>query len=844
MGFSDFQSKASSEKVGLVIAQATRRITGWSLYSGSVYRVSFPEQVIVSVTEDGTSLSAGSSDSLSASKYWLDRKSGYLYLRTSGSVSPDTVFVVAKVKFFFSNVGISAPHDLSSGFEVPFLPIFRASSNFTVQVSNTKNLLGVALTSGSKLEFENDHSFWGPIFDKYFFESHQVDVYSWERGLDVSEAKLVYRGRLEGKEWSDQVVSFKTVDFLDELRAPVGTADLSTHPTAIISPSFATVQQRRVYGNLKGHVLTPIDQVTPSGYLLTGTVSVSAGGTTLTGSGTSFLNDLSPGDALYIGSYDSKSTIEAIASDTSLTLSEGFGGEAQTAVSFRVVPNHPKRYANRVWLVAGHELSRPSTTVTSVLDASSFFFSDTSFPLREGDFIEVNGQQGEVRILGGGFLKLVNALDTTPMTGDTLYIASVGNVHIRDEKLSITSDFTYSASAATVTLDELAEFNIAPIRAVTGSITITNGSRSVSGSGTIFTEELSSGDWIKGTSKSNWFEVLEVVDDTSLLIRTTPGAADAVSGAAGDRKNPEVITEDTTVSADVLGKPNASGSFLQYAGSIARDILDDAGLSSQVTAASFSDLDQLVPMRMGVAFPAKMRDKKVVSLRDALNTICRSSFSVVTLDEDFNLEMRQIAPEYTELFEIGKGDILDLSVRVDSSDLVGVSKVTYLQKEYDPNGSEDSQVAESVTSAGYLISTAKEFLIDTILVDEDDAEIQASRWAFLQERAASDLRVSISMQGARYKIGDVVLVDYDKLYQRFGSTNSIRIGIVTTISKSVLGTSVVLNDLGNSFSRVCRISETGSDDYDSALDDELAKNGFITDADGFTGENADINLIW
>lgn len=824
--------------------QAAFRASGWGVFSGSVYVTAFSEQVLVSLSQDGVALSVSNGVSLSAGEYYLDREASKLYVHCVGSVAPDSVFLTAKVKLFFSNVSISVPWDLSSGFEVPFLPLFNGDSTFSVQISTTRNLLGVALSSGSSLSFENDRSFWAPIFDNYTFETQEIEVYSWNRQLPLSDAALLYRGKIQGKDWSDSTVRFGTTDSLDELRAPVGLSDLSTLSGALVDNSFSTAKQRRVYGRLPGHLLTPIDQVTPEGYLLSGTVSVSPGATTVTGVGTDFLAKLSPGDDLFIGDYELKVRVDSVASDSSLELGEAFAGSNQSVVTYRVVPQTPKRFANREYLVAGHALARPSTTISASLDATSFYYNDTDFPVEEGDVIEINGAQAVVRVLGLGFMKLVQALPSTPGDGDTLYLASVGNVYLEDRKLSLTRDYSYNAATARLTLTSTAEFNVAPIQSIVGTITITDTSRTVTGSGTTFKDDFRSGDWIRGASNDGWLEVLIVVDDEELTLRTAATTSDAVSGAAGEKKNPDIASDRTNLAADVLGKTDDSGNLIQFPGAIAKDLLQDAGLGSQIVDASFDAIDSLVPVRLAFAIPAKVKDKSVPSLRDSINLVCRSSFTVVVLDEDFNLEMRQVSPEYELLKDIGKGDVIAISVKVNSNDVVSKSRVLYSSKEFDADAQDTSNSVEQVSSAAYLIDTEKEFEITTAVVDLEYAEVMASRWSFLQERATSDFSIETAMQGARYKIGDVVRVEYDSLYQRFGSNQPILLGLVSGVQKTINGTKFTLNDLGNSFSRVCRITENDAEDFLDSSQVEIARNGFITDANGITEGVPGIGLIW
>ena len=71
-------------------------------------------------------------------------------------------------------------------------------------------------------------------------------------------------------------------------------------------------------------------------YSLSGTVSLTAGSTTLTGSGTAFLTDLIPGAIVFLSSSSKYYVVSEILSDTSLTLTEANAGSTVSGSSFKV----------------------------------------------------------------------------------------------------------------------------------------------------------------------------------------------------------------------------------------------------------------------------------------------------------------------------------------------------------------------------------------------------------------------------------------------------------------------------------------------------------------------------
>ena len=765
--YSDYQALVSSEKCALGIFEATVRAANWSVYSGSVYRAALSVQKCVSVTQSGTALTEVASVAAitSAGKWYYDRQAGYLYAWCSASANPDAVFMSVLHRYYFSNLPATAPHDLSTGYEVYWLPLLDGGSEFTFEIENSKQLLGVGIASASGIKLLNDRAFWDPIYDFVTFESQGVWIYSWNRQLPITEAKLIYRGKVTKRTYSDGGVSFELRNYLDDLRAPVSLTTMDQYGGAHLTDALKAAYQRRVYGYVNGHVPTPIDQYSnTAGWTITGTLTALNGSTAVTGSGTNFLGELSPGDDILIGTAGTKVRIETVTDNTNLVLTESFAQDSQIATTASVIPSSPKSYINRRFLIAGHALSRPTITVTAVVDNSTFSVSSTA-ELLEGDILEYSGSQGTIRVLGDGLVKLETAFTGGPLpVGATLYRSSVGNVYLDGVKLTLTRDYTYDASTALLTLTSSAEFNVAPARGLTGTLTCTNGSRSVTGTGTLFRTELKDYSWIRFGSGS-WYEVLEVLDDTNLTLRTGVSASDAGPGQSGKSRTPEIYRQGTSVlTCDVLGKADGSGNFMRYAGSIAKDLLQDAGLTANLDTSSFTTADSLLPHRIGLAIPEKYGDKRSPALRDVLSKICRSVFASIVLNEDFQLQMSSIDPSYSGTpTEFTERDAQSIKVESDSSQIVSATNLQYAAKERDAASGAASSLVHRETNDQYLASTEKELQIDTYLIDEDDATIMGSRWAYLLSKMNSDLQIVTGLQGARLQVFDVLNMNHEKL---------------------------------------------------------------------------------
>ena len=848
--YSEFQALSKSEKLGLVQLEAAKRLMGWVLHSGSVYKLtSFDYAVITAIEDSGTAYTAVTAlADVTAGKYYNDRENKILYLRASDSSNPNSRFLAMTFRMFFANAPVIAAHDLSTAFEVEWLPLLRSTSEFGVGLDNY-NQLGEAIEGSGTVTFVNDQAFWGPLFDKVYFENQRVFVYSWNRELPVAQAKLIYRGRIETKKWDDKSVQFSLKDFMNELRAPVPLSDMDDVAGAVLPTSLKKAKQRLIYGYVFGHRPTNIDHLVTS-RAITGTVAVTLASKTVTGTGTSFLSELSPDDQLFFGNDLTLYTIEDIPSDTELTLTEAYEGGTTSGATANLRPALPKRWMNRTHLIAGHVLAEPATTVT--LGISTLFLQVGSVAgLRAGDQIIVGSEVSAIRRISGLNIQLSLSLTTVPTVGTTVKRLSVSNVYLNDRKLTYGTDYTYDADTAQIVLDELAEFNVAPVKTLQGTLTFTNASRDVTATGAAFTKQLKPGDWVKASNQASYFEVLRVVDDNTLKLRT---AATYSNTGAAHCKTPEIYDEGKVIlSLDCIGATEdgtKTGTLIENGPQIVKDLLTRAGLSASINTASFTTAAGQADHRLGMVIPAKYSDTKVPSLRETISRVNQSTFGSLVQNADFELQYTIFSPRRpstaTQMKEL---DILEFAVESKSDSIIKTAKVEYLSKEYDPasKGNVVSQVSKTSEAAQYLAKTTKEKIVSTLIVDETQAQIMANRWAFLLEVATSVVKIKTKLQGARLSVNDPVILEHEKLYERIGSSQTRKVSAVQAAKKSAMDSNLTLEDLANAFTRCACIAASGSLSYSQAPESERILNGYITDQYGMMDNDPatyGLNLIW
>lgn len=851
--YAELKTYSASEKDGLVTVQAAKRLLGFTAYSGSVYQLSSFDYVLAvngGVRDSGTNLTEVSSiGSIVAGTYFNDRTNKILYLRTSDSANPNGKFIHATIRFFFSMGGRHLPHDLSTGFDVHWLPLLKSTSDFGSELDN-QALLGTAIEGEGSVQFINDHDFWDDKYDKLYFENQEAAVYSWAPGLPASEAKLLFKGKIQSKSWSVESVSFSIKDIFNELRAKVALDDLSEYVGARIPDSQKQYKQRRLYGYVKGHRPSNIDQIV-TGFPLTGTISIQASQDTLTGVGTAFLTQLSPRDELRFGNDTRTFSVKEITSDTSLTLSTTYIGQEKSGSAFYIYKMaNPKRYLNRTFLVAGHALREPTTTVASVI-APNIITVASATDIEATDVVLVNGESIVVSSVAGVTVHFETNLSALPATGASVIRPAIDSVYINDRLLTVTRDYTYSAANATIELDPLAEFNVAPSIPVKGTVTFTNASRTVSGSGTSFQTDVKVGGWIAAVGQGDYFEILSIDSDTQITLRSP---ATYSTTAAGKQKDVVVYDEGKTfLSCNALGSTSTgltTGSFIKRGPEIAEHLLQLSGLGVYLDGTSFDDASALVPQRLGMAIPSSVSDKSTPTYRDAITSVNRSIFGALALTDDFQIKYALLTPEKPSTSErFIEADAISFSVESNSDKIVSTVRINYNQREYETTGGAkafDTAIYSS-DAATYLAETEKEFSLDTLLISEDDADIYASRWALIYESAFNSVRVDSALQASGVTVNDRVRFKHEKLFERVGSTSNERMFAVTGVRRNLTKTRMELEDLANTFARCSTITSDTASDFTSATDAELLVNGFITDPYGMIDNDQDtagINLIW
>lgn len=853
--FTDFSKQQTSEKIGLAVIESSRRLQGWALDAGSVYKFTdFEHSVVTRVTQDGTELTeVFSRSAVVPGTYYNDRQAREFFLETSDSADPDSKFIGLIFQNFFSNAtGVRVPYDLSTGFGVDWLPLISNISGFGVEIDN-KEFLGFALEGSGALNMINDRDYWDSRFDKWVWQNKNVYIYSWSPLIPITEAKIIYRGIVSETKLSSRSISFKMKDGQFVFRQQLPLSNIEQLPGAVVTNNLLAAKQRLLYGRVTGHIPTPIDQSINTGFEITGTANITNASPVIVGIGSTFLSEVSKDDSIAFGSSERFYTIKTVDSDTQLTLTENFEESTDTSVPIILKTSRAVRYKNRVFLVAGHPLKKISGTVVSIRDLDSVELS-TVEDILPGDEIDINGNVYKIRRVSVDVKVIFTTteLNPTPAISDPFEISSIKNVFLDSDLLVKTRDYTIDSNTAKLTLDGLAEFNIASLKILRGtSITFTSTLRTVTGINTLFTEELKPGDWVRAAGQTDYFEVLRVDDDTNLVIRT---AATYSATAVGEFKTPKYFQQGSSVlSCDSFGVTEdntTTGTLLVRGSQIVKDIIKRGGiLDADINNATFSQAEIDAPEILSLVVPRKFNDRVTRNLREIINEINQSIFGSLYQDQEFKFNYKVIQPNLSTFERIDESDTIDFKTISIGDKIVKRVVVEYSQQEYDPNSESDSnlELIENSQVGENLAETQNEFRVNTRLTDEIDAKIFVNRWLLIKEFSGNIITVDTTLQFSRLNIHDVIKFVHNKMFQRLGSSLKSRFALVSGVKKNFTESTVKLDDIGSAFPRIAFITDNQSLDFDIASEDDRLGNGYITDENGTIlsdKETINRNLIW
>lgn len=457
--YNEYRDSESSEKITLVHIHCTKRLANFSSDSGIVAQT--VPYVVDSVKNGVDDLTRVNSlvEVTDSSKFFYDFTSSKLYLY---SFDTDVDEIITTFRLFFSNAPISTSWDLTdSGESVSYEPIITATPKF--KSSMTQGKKGINLIGSGSIVCTNSHGYFDSIYDNYIFDNKVANVYSFTRELDYSEAKLIYRGRITGKIYGSDRVTF---DVADDIFSLTQRVPLAKYGNDVIDDDSLRLK-RRIYGKADNVLIQSVDQA-GKGVALTGTITGTLNSKTIRGVGTSFMSELSSGDSLIIsgvasifGPNDLKITVDKLLSDTAFTCSSDFDVNFSSKPA-TIIYNETYYKHNRRFQVSEHALKVYSATVTGVV-ARNRLEVDTPENLKAGDLISIDDVESKsVKRVSGNQVVLSSNYNSNVSVGSILAVKEVSNIRYGEAGYTLyESDYSVdnTPSGTFINITEDAEIN-------------------------------------------------------------------------------------------------------------------------------------------------------------------------------------------------------------------------------------------------------------------------------------------------------------------------------------------------------------------------------------------------
>ena len=845
MAFQDrteFTNAQASEKITLAHIEARKRLLPWTLDSGTIY-VKDVDYYVIRVHNVLTELTEVSSKAaLIVDTWFYDHLENKLYIDIG--TNPVNAEIIATFRLFYSSSPVDGTHDLSStGNDVHYNGRITLAPPYKHKIGVQQNL--VSIIGNGSIKLINTDGALDEIYDTLIFDNQQVFIYSWSRDLPIDDRRIIYRGRITNKRFQPEFVTFKVKDQLIDLEQNVPQTAYNDDDT--VNESVKGRYKRWLYGRVDGLQLQSIDQI-GDGYQLTGTVSVNATGTTIVGVGTDFINDTSPGDTVRVGTTEY--TIETVVSATQLTI-DGDEQPAVTGQDIFIVPEIPTTDKNREFFVADHASAKLTKTLSNILQFNRVVLSDTD-GLEPGDFIEfATGERIEIRNTFDSTVVLVQNLIQLPTIGSNVTRQPIQQVFVGSQLVQ-ESDYTiFNAANTRIVFDDDVEFNLARTASFGFSGTFTNGTNTITTAGDIDLREiLKPRDYIRPSdlSYTTFYEIL-AVDEQTITLRTNFADATITDDAEG--KRPQYIGDDTVVSANALGRTvdgTATGTWITTAAQAMRDLIKEAGITN-VNETSFTEGASTNQHLISMALPFTPTQGQV-SYKTVVDRLARSTSSVLTLDNDLDLKYKVLNAEFpTSPLEINDFDVIKWDIETISGKNIRNSLINYRFQDIERFSQEPGNRTVSFSSeyVERYVGTNNTDEVNIYLYNQDEAEIVAHRNTYFQTLGRSDIKVETDLRLEDVEIGDVIVLDFQRMYKRFGDEETRKKAAIV-IGKTLNGerTQLELTDYGNIFNRSSIITPNTAPDYSAASVDEKLQYGFITDGQGIVEDEEDtmgIHLI-
>jgi hypothetical protein len=825
MDWQAYAAKPRSSKIALAHLFPKEKVRAWTNVSGFVYSL-FP-RAFVDAIHLGTVELTKVTGTPSANEWSYVPNTNVCLINTGAD--PRGQDVILTYRYCFATDPLILPYDLSTGDAVEYDGRIKNVDDLKLELDYEN--AGIALESTSSITLNNNDGFFDDLFDTLSWENQVATFYSYGREIAASDARVIFNGYIDTKSFSTKEFKLTIKDAFKKLRDKTKLNQFSDSDGQL-NDSDLGGSKRRIYGRVKNLQCVGVDK-TLDGYALTGTFAASVTDTTITGTGSNCLNELSPDDEITFVFNDTefKYKVQTVDSATSFTVSQAI--EAPLSGTLVNKPAIAYRGKNRGWHIAGHECHEIESAVVASITPTRVTVTSTD-DFRVGDPVNYNNGEQFLNIqrITGSTIVFDQAISITPSGGETIVGPAVRAAYIGPNLLVADRDYSVinSSGLCVLELDSLAEFNITKPFLTLANFTFTNGSRNVTHNTADFdlTTILKPRDWIRAYSitRPTWFEILSVAP-TSLVLRSTFTEASFTGNA--ERKNVTYVDDESLITVDCNGKRGSDNRWIKTASQAVADILEVDLAETNLNTTAFTEAETDAHELISYAIPKQAAGDAPV-IRDIITDINRSVFGALYQDVNFQFAFSVLqADKSDELEIIGEDDILSYSSSSKPS-IANKTRVLY-QPFKDTFTGENSFLVEEFqnTPVDQLSGITNTAEVTCYLYDQTAAVDYAERLAFLKTSTNTNVVIKGKINLNKYGLGEKVILNLNRLFKRFGGESKIKTALVYGVSTDEANTTLSVNDFNAMFTRVPAISIDSASDYSSASDVDVARWGYIVD---------------
>jgi hypothetical protein len=268
MSYAQLLESESIEQQILAVIVPKRRVTSFTLYSGSIYSAAFDYGEVVKVKQDSVELTRVYTTSLLAGQYYYDIENQILYVRNAAGNNPNSFNLIAYYELYYGTYDAHLNRDpLDTNSRVVYYePLILRAPN--VRMTQAQNQFGYIPVQSSQIEISNyDHSAEKHLYDSSFANA-EINVYHVLKDspdIDSNNIELIYSGQCGDVDYNSSKFTIRINSvakiFDAEYRHATGDSYYSTSNFPNLDQKFEAKPIRKVYGYVRGFVPVNISYV-------------------------------------------------------------------------------------------------------------------------------------------------------------------------------------------------------------------------------------------------------------------------------------------------------------------------------------------------------------------------------------------------------------------------------------------------------------------------------------------------------------------------------------------------------------------------------------------------------